>query len=191
MRSMRWSAAWSCSTVRRGKTSRARGLPAGPMPAGSRRLSPGPGAASTCSISAPRPAAPASASTPPKRRPCAARSPAWPMRTAARSISSRPASPCSTPIRSFRSTMPPIAPCGISTPAISTKRRPIRRCSNGCARRASCLRSRTSGNGRRSSRRPIAPSSQRSTLGTCPTAAPCAWSPRPIPTAASPICSTT
>ena len=51
-------------------------------------------------LSAPRPAAPGSASTPPKPRPCAARWPAWSTHTAARSISFRPASPCSTPIRS-------------------------------------------------------------------------------------------
>ena len=75
--------------------------PAAPMRAGCRRSSPERGAASTCSISAPRPAAPASASTPPKPRPCAARSRAWSTRTAARSISSRPASPCSTPTSSL------------------------------------------------------------------------------------------
>ena len=72
--------------------------PAAPMPAGFPPSSPARGAVSTCSISAPRPAAPASASTLPKRKRCAARSPAWSMRIAARSISSRPASPCSTPI---------------------------------------------------------------------------------------------
>ena len=40
-----------------------------PMPAGFAPSSPARGAPSTCSISAPRPAAPASASTPPKRKP--------------------------------------------------------------------------------------------------------------------------
>ena len=77
---------------------RARGPPAEPMPAGCPRSSPERGAASTCSTFAPRPAAPGSASMPRKRKPCAARSPAWSMRTAARSISFRPALPCSTPI---------------------------------------------------------------------------------------------
>ena len=78
---------------------RARAQTGGLCRAGSRPSSPAPGAASMCSISAPRPAAPAWASTRPKRKPCAARSPAWSMRIAARSISFRPASPCSTPIR--------------------------------------------------------------------------------------------
>ena len=72
--------------------------PAEPMPAGCRRSSPERGAASTCSTFAPRPAAPGSASMPRKPKPCAARSPAWSMRTAARSIRFPPALPCSTPI---------------------------------------------------------------------------------------------
>ncbi len=62
---------------------------------------------------------------------------------------------------------------------------------SACARRASCRRSRISGNGRRSCTRPIAPSKPRNIPGICPTDARCASSPRPIRTAASPICSTT
>ena len=82
----------------RATTFRGRGSRAAPMRAGCRPWSPARGAPSTCSISAPRPAAPASGSTPPKRKPCALRSAAWSMPTAARSISCPPASPCSMPI---------------------------------------------------------------------------------------------
>ena len=63
-------------------------------------------------------------------------------------------------------------------------------CSTGCAPRANCRSSRTSGPGRPSCTRPIAPSNPRPTPGSCPTAAPSASSPRRTSKAASPICST-
>ena len=78
---------------------RARAQTGGPIPGVFRPSSPAPAAASTCSTSAPRPAAPGSALTRPKRRRCAARWRGSLMRTAARSISCRPAWRCSTPIR--------------------------------------------------------------------------------------------
>ena len=73
----------------------------------------------------------------------------------------------------------------------STRRRPTRPCSIPCAPPASCPRSRTSGCGSSSFTRPIARSSRTSTCGTCRTAARCAWLPRPIRKAASPISTTT
>ena len=60
----------------------------------------------------------------------------------------------------------------------------FRACSTSCAPRASCPRRRTSANGRASCTRPIARPSRESTSGTCPTAAPCASSPRPTRKAA-------
>jgi len=68
----------------------------------------------------------------------------------------------------------------ISTRASSTSGRQTRRCSTGCARRASSPSSRISGSGRPSCTKPTRRSKPRATNGTCPTAARSGSSPRPI-----------
>ena len=139
------------------------------MPAGSRRSSPGHGAASTCSISAPRSAAPASASTPPKRRRCAAELAR--MTDAHR----RTLDQLSTGVAIFDADQRADVlqrrlslARGSSTPASSTRRRPISAVLDRLRARASCPRSRTSGNGRPRCTRPIAPSRPRSTIWHLP-----------------------
>ena len=100
---------------------------------------------STCSPSRPAAAAPASASTPPRPTPCAPSSSAWSTPTGARSTISPPASPSSAPTTGSPSTTPRSARSGTSTSASSTRGRPTPRCSTGCATRAGCRSSRTSG----------------------------------------------
>ena len=171
---------------------RARAPRAAPMPAGCRPWSPARGAASTCSTFAPIPAAPASASTPPKRKQCAARSRAWSMRIAARSTQ------LSTGVAMFDAD----AQADLLQRRLSRAVGPRRRLSRSAADRLGGARGVARGAQAaggaglpameaRSCTTPIALSRPRSTPGICPTGAPCASSPRPIRTAASPICSTT
>ena len=115
----------------------------------------------------------------------------WRKRIAAPSTSCRRASPCSTASGGSPSTTNPTGGCGASIRRSSTPTPMIPACSTGCAPRASCRSSRTSGPGRRNCTRPIAPSNPRPTPGSCPTAARSASSPRRTSKAASPICSTT
>jgi hypothetical protein len=89
---------WNCSTAPRARSHRAGASPRRRLCRPASRHRRRHAANLRCArFQAPRPAAPASASTPPKRNDALARWPASPMRIAARSISSRPASPCSTP----------------------------------------------------------------------------------------------
>ena len=154
--------------------------------------SPARGAFSTWSTRRRGAAAPASASTPPRSRPSAPKSRAWSTRIAARSTSSRP------PSRSFRRR--PAARFynaayralfGISTRLPRSGADRLRR-ARPAARRAQTPRAgRISATGKASCTKPTARSSRASTYGICRTDARCASSPRPIPKAASPICSTT
>ena len=114
----------------------------------------------------------------------------WRKRIAAPSTNCRPAWPCSTASGGLPSTMNPTGGCGASIRPSSTPIPTIPACSTGCAPRANCPSSRTSGPGRPSCTRPIARSNRRPTPGSCPTAAPSASSPRRTSKAASPICST-
>ena len=68
--------------------------------------------------------------------------------------------------------------------ASSTRARPIPRSSTGCATAAASPSSTTSANGRPSCTRPTARPRPKAANGTCPTAARCASSPRPIRKAA-------
>ena len=92
----------------------------------------------------------------------------WRKRIAAPSTSCRRALPCSTASGGLPSTMNPIGGCGASTRPSSTPIPTIPACSTGCARRANCPSSRTSGPGRPSCTKPIAPSSRRTTPGILP-----------------------
>ena len=185
-------AASSCSTARRATTFCARSPPTAPMPAGCRPSSPARGAPSMCSISAPRPAAPASGIDATE---------AETMRVAlARMVDAhrRTLDQLSTGVAMFGADHR-LTFYNAAYRALWDLDRRLSRPgpdrlggARGAARRAQAAgRAGFPAMEGAAVTRPTARSRPRNTCGTCPTAAPCASSPRPILTAASPTCSTT